>query len=396
MAISKDNFQQKFCAALKSLGHKGHLTFDPELFSLRGDDDQVIHLGNLYAEYLKAGFFERRSLLKRLAKSIIDNPANPIPDQFEAALPHLLPRVRDLAYYGLVGLQMDLQGVVVPEVPTRAFADEFCFELVFDTSRDIASINKETLARWGKRFDEVFDLARANLRARSNDSFEVPVPGLYLSPWRDCHDASRLACLELIHHQKVKGEHVALVPNRDVLLVTGSLDFEAQAKMLEIAGPSLKHERAISGVPLRLDAGGWQRWEVPPGNPHREKWRRLEIFNLAGTYKHQRELLQKQYRREGVDLFVAECTVTEKGGRIRSYCAWIESTMGLLPRTDVVVFLQGGPSGYAAPLVVPWSATQQIVGDVMKPQGWHPERWRFDRFPSAEELNELRAYAGEF
>jgi hypothetical protein len=393
MATPPDKFAAKFTAALRRCGYQGDLTYDAATFSLRGTGNHIFNLGNAYAVYERAGFFERRGVLKALAISSLEVGYRPVPERFEEALPHLLPRVRDLAYYGLTQLQLDLQGVPCLEIPTRPFADGFAFELAFDGPRSIASIGKEQIDRWDKSFDDVLDLAGANLRALSQGPFEVPAPGLYLSPWQDCHDASRLACLELLHHQKVRGEHIAMVPNRDVLLLTGSDDFEAQAAMLGIAGPALAHERAISGVPLVLSAGGWQRWAVPEENPNRDGFRRLDVLNLGGTYAQQKELLEQQHQRDDVDIYIASFSTAEKNGVINSYCVWGEGVDSLLPRTDVVAFGWNDRPKDAAPLVVPWADVVALFPDLMEPQGWYPEMWRVRTFPPEHKLRELQARA---
>ena len=49
----------------------------------------------------------------------------------------------------------------------------------------------------------------------SQENFTCPAPGVWASPWRDNYDASRLVLLDLIRRHKVKGDYVAMVPNRD-------------------------------------------------------------------------------------------------------------------------------------------------------------------------------------
>lgn len=59
--------------------------------------------------------------------------------------------------------------------------------------------------------------------------------GFWQSPWRDKHDASRPFLTNLVRSLRVKGEHVAMVPNRGTLCFTGSEDERGLALMATLS-----------------------------------------------------------------------------------------------------------------------------------------------------------------
>src|SRR5436853_346163 len=48
--------------------------------------------------------------------------------------------------------------------------------------------------------------------------------GVYISATGDNYDASRLMMLDLVRKMPVRGDYIAMVPNRDTLVITGSDD----------------------------------------------------------------------------------------------------------------------------------------------------------------------------
>lgn len=64
---------------------------------------------------------------------------------------------------------------------------------------------------------------------------------------------SRLLLSNVIRQIEVKGDPVAMIPNRETLIVAGSEDAAGLAAMLLLATEALQQPRLISGVALRLD-----------------------------------------------------------------------------------------------------------------------------------------------
>ena len=111
-------------------------------------------------------------------------------------------------------------------------------------------VQRHHLSDWGVSFEDALKTACDNLREISHQPFELAAPGVWVSPWRDNHDASRLVLLDLLRENDVRGELVAAVPNRDVLCLTGADNEEGLAHLANIVEQALDKPRPISGIPL--------------------------------------------------------------------------------------------------------------------------------------------------
>jgi len=71
-----------------------------------------------------------------------------------------------------------------------------------------------------------------------------------------------------IRQAGVKGDHIAMIPNRENLIVVGSEDFKGLAGMAKLAAKAMKEPCPISGIALRLDGDESMPWltSAPIGN----------------------------------------------------------------------------------------------------------------------------------
>ena len=74
-----------------------------------------------------------------------------------------------------------------------------------------------------------------------------------MSATKDGYDASRLLLSDLVRQFEVRGEMIAMVPNREDLLITGSEDEDGLRGMLSLAAEAL-----FSG-PLFSDRCQWRK-----------------------------------------------------------------------------------------------------------------------------------------
>jgi hypothetical protein len=300
--------------------------------------------------------------------------------------------VRDLPYYAIVALQFESAGGVGDTKHSFEPLNEIvAVEVVYDHPQAVSSIGTELLDDWGIDFDEALRTARANLRERTHEAFKQIAPGVHASVVEDGYDAARLLLTELISRLEVDGDPVALVAHRDHLLVTGSDDEAGLRRIAELAEPTLGDNNRISGLPLVLRDGGWQRLTLPAQHPASSHMRRLELLTEAADYADQKIPLQ---RRSGDDLFVASLMLGENEGILVSYCTWTKGVPSLLPRAEHVVFVSPGKTDNDTDLLhVPWDHAASVMADVLHPQGLLPERWRIDTFPDEQQLRELATRA---
>ena len=308
-----------------------------------------------------------------------------LPEDFADLQPDLLPAVRSRSFYELVRLRATLSENDSADCPCQILGDDLAVGLVYDMPDAMRSISNKEFDGWGVTFYEALEAARENLgRLPPRIIGPKEGEGVYVFATNDGYDASRLILLELIRQFQVKGEYIAMVPGREMLIVAGSEDTAGLEAMLTLAKKALQEPRPISGVAVRLDGDDWVPWMPDPSHPHYDEFRMLRMKTYGQDYAEQKELLDALHEKTGEDIFVASFSVVEHkdtGQRI-SYCVWTKGSRSLLPKTERIVL--GGPD--QEPIMVDWDRVVEVVGDLMKPQGIYPERYRVEDFPTVEQL----------
>ena len=236
----------------------------------------------------------------------------------------------------------------------------------------------------------MLEVARHNL-VQTQFAFAGIGESVYASMTGDNYDASRLLLLDLIRKLEVQGDHIAMVPHRDSLLITGSDDLAGLGMMAKFAEDAFEHPRFISCTALRLENDEWVSWMPPSDHPHFAKFRLLEVKSLYNDYAEQKKLLDALHEKEGTDVFVATYSAAEDdGGTVFSYATWLDGVDTLLPKTNKLLFVPGQDVVAAAD----WDKVQEVVGDLMEETDLYPARYRVRGFPTAEQLaaigNELK------
>jgi hypothetical protein len=265
---------------------------------------------------------------------------------------------------------------------------------VLDYPDAVKSVGTSDLRDWGVGFDEAMAIARDNLWSRSNENFLPLAPGTYVSPWHDTHDCSRLYLHDLVWQLEVKGAHVAFVPNREVLIVTGSDDAEGLTRAAALAEEALNQTRAMTGIAFRLDGSNWVPFLPPADSPAYGPLKRLAMRSRLMDYTEQTEALNALAEKEGEDVFVGGHRVVEReDGSWFSWAVWVEGiTNALMPEADCITFGRatrkdgspGEPYGWAD-----WATVRRVCGDLMEPTDLYPPRYRVRSFPTAEQLQQL-------
>lgn len=394
---SKDAFARKVSGALRRAGEQRPIKYDADGFRLAigdGDRRSYHNLGNYYDEYCAAPRSGREGIVARIVETHRQLAAADLPKTFDQARARLRPRVRERFYLESRRMELELQGVQAPRLPHRPLADHLMTSLVYDLPSSMLEVGEDRLEEWGVSFEEALKTARENLWDRTKERLVELQPGLFASSWEDNYDATRLVLHDLIWQYTVRGEHVAMVPNRDTLIVTGSQDPAGLAKLFALTESSLEKPWPISGIPIRLDRDEWKAFELETWHEHVGAFRRLFVRSHSTEYAHQKELLDALHKKKGEDLFVATYTPTQhkETGEVSSYCTWTEGVPSLLPRTDKIVFVRPDlPKEKQVIGPTDWGKVQREVKDLMKPTAHYPERWRVNQFPTDPHLRYLGA-----
>lgn len=387
----KDKFARLLTRAIRQAGDKSSITYDANEFRLLGEGKHVFNLGNVYREYCSTARARRHELLRRYVRTWFAH-LKEIPREFDDAKPDLLPVVRNRSYFEFFRLQAEIDGLGAINWPHRVIADDFAVGLVYDLPDSIAQIQQDRLTEWGVSFDDALDVACANLREISHNPFVAVAPGVWTSPWRDNHDAGRFMLPDLIRTIEVDGDHIAMVPNRDTLLIAGSDDEHGLAAMASLAEKAMEQPRPFNLLAFRLQGDDWQSYLPDANQPLFDRFRRLRVMSIGQDYAEQKPLLEARHQKTGEDIFVASfSSISKKGSsRIRSYSVWSKGVDTLLPQTDLVYFFvaQGKDKGDVV-ATGEWEQVQQALGHLMKPQSLYPERFRVQEFPTPEQLEAI-------
>ena len=344
-------------------------------------------LNNGYHEYCFVAEEDRPHVLRRYVRGWLD-AYKLLPEEFADLQPDLLPAVRSRSFYEFVRLRAAPNENESADLPYQILGEDLAVGFVYDMPDAMRSISNREFNAWGVTYYEALEAARENLgHLRPRIIGPKEGEGVYVFASNDGYDASRLILLELIRQFQVKGEYIAMVPGREMLIVAGSEDTAGLEAMVTLAKKALQEPRSISGMAVRLDGDDWVPWMPDPSHPHYDEFRTLRIQSYGQDYAEQKELLDALHEKTGEDIFVASFSVVEhKDTRQRiSYCVWTKGSHSLLPKTERVVL--GGPD--QEPVMVGWDRVVEIVGDLMKPQGMYPERYRVEAFPTVKQLAEM-------
>jgi hypothetical protein len=252
-------FAQIFIDELQRAGEQRQITFDADEFQLLisdgGDQNGIINLRNFYNEFCSLSPADRKRYLPETIQAILA-PREDLPEDFEEVKPHLRPKIWARAGIEHTNLQARIRGGQKLEMPQYEVGSHLLASIVYDLPRSVRSISPEELESWGTSYYEALEIARQNL-LEANLQYAKVGDSLYIFTVGDSYDASRILLTEFIHSLEVQGEIIAMVPNRDTLLLAGSDDDDALEKMVMLAEQAVEGPRPLCSTPLRLSGDDW-------------------------------------------------------------------------------------------------------------------------------------------
>lgn len=384
----KDRFAAKMIRAIAATGSPQALSYDRSAFCLRHSKDGVLNLHNAYNDYCFVPFWHRRDVITRYASlgPIIGEGAVTWP----ACKSQLLPRVRERFYNEALRLRPEFKNTPLAEiVQSRPLCEDLTYEICVDLPDCIQTVGQKQLKDWNLPFEEALAIARENLWKMSNQNFHQ-VGGLHISPWQDTHDASRLFLHDLLWQLPVKGAHVAAIPSRDLLLVTGSDDTDGLKAMMKFIDEAMQRPRPMTSRLFLLEGSTWNAFLPASGHPLYEPIRRQHLMALARDYDEQTQLLNQLNEKDHLDCFVARYTLSENQatGQWHSWCVWVkEVTDAMMPQAEYVLF--GSTADKNTKLTVRWDDIHRVLAHRMTPMDTYPPRYRITSYPTPEEFAQL-------
>ena len=387
---SRDRFASLMIAGLREAGDRREVHFDKDEYRLcfeeDGEDRGVLNLTNLYIEFCNVDKSDRKQCIKEMVRAALSH-LKEMPEDFEDASYDIRPRLWTRSTFELLKLRQQLENGNPVDWPLEMIGEHLFLSIVYDLPESVRSISTEDLEQWGVTFWETREIAIHNL-AESKFVYANVGNELYASNTQDSYDATRLMLPELFNEFEVEGQHIAMVPNRDTLLVTGTESVVGQKMMIEFATQQLQEQpRPMIATPLLLQPDGtWTDWIPPTDNPLYSEFERLRLGWLQIEYEDQKQLLEKIYEIQLNDDFVASFTVATKDDDVHSYCVWSAGVKSVLPRADFLVFydVDSGESRRTR-----WEDAVEVVGDLMEPMDLYPPRYRVFDFPDAKQLAQI-------
>lgn len=392
---SEEELQQEFAQliieGLSNAGDRRSITFHPEEFQLQFQEGEtdcgVLNLSNLYVEYSKLASEFRSQRISEIVRAALSH-LKPIPDDFHDASYDLRPRLWPRSTYELMKLKNRLEGNESASWPLEPIGEHLYLSLVFDLPESVRSLGYGELENWNVTEWEAREVAVQNL---AEENFVLASLGdvLYASSTGDSYDATRLILTNMLEQIETEGYPVAMVPNRDTLLITGSESQVGLTMMIEMAATELQENpRPLLATMLIFRDGQWEDWELPQSHPSHEEYRRCFLGWRQFEYDNQQKVLDEIYQRELIDCFNAAFTVISKEDRHMSYCVWTEGIVNSLPKTDLIALVSQADGEVKA--FSSWEQTMELVGDRVEPDGeLYPPRFKTDTFPTDQQLRQL-------
>lgn len=379
-----DRFARTFMDAVRANGYMQPLEYEPDTFRIRHGNGSYFNLHNAYQAYLGAPRGQQRKALLAFS-GLLGLHEDDEAMTLEQVRPLLRPLIRSITQLEELNLHHAEQDgwANPPRLQYRRLSEECVELLAVDHPDHTATLTQGPAEEWGIRFDEALAIARGNLRQSPDEPFVEVAPGVYQAAWGDAYDSSRALLPDLLHRVPVAGLPVFMLATRDMLLVTGERDLQAQALMLDIAGQAFADGRVISWEVLRYDDGQLHPHTLAdPGLRLRQRQLQLELAGDA--YAMQKQLLDRVHQAQHEDVFVASFMVHNE--EHHSLCAWTDGVASSLPRTDRIVLVMPINEEDADTLIVDWDQAQALLGHLLREDSRHihPPRYLTLGFPDAE------------
>jgi hypothetical protein len=363
-----------------------------EADSTLADGQRVINLVNLFAEYSRAPASERPALFKKYLM-LIAPPKPPEPSGlWSLAQTRIFPLLRSRYEYALAALKQRNAGKTLGPRASRAFVSHLEVVLGYDHGQTVAQVQVSSVAEWGVPLEDAIERSLQNLRGLPPPRWVQAAPSLWKLESDGGYHESFLLMAKIFEGLPAKGRALAMIPNRGVLLATGTDEPQGVAALLAAARGSIQGSPwPLCGELFCVTRAGIETHE--PDEANAALLATIKRIDLAGFYEPQKAELQKYCQSLQDDAYVASYSLYGKKGshESQSWCSWSEGVRSLLPKTDLIAFVQD-PTGTKKTFFVPWNAAEPIVGHHFKPTSEEPMRTRVETFPTAGELAELERF----
>jgi len=385
-----DAFAERFIATAHRHGMTAPMTYEADLFRIRVGDGSYFHLFNAHRAYLDAKRGKQQEALDMFVRSL--RPVDDGDAGWNALRPLLRPILRSISQLEQVRLHaIETTGWEAPSTLQFRRITEECVELLaVDHPEHTLTKQDGPDPAWGVSLHEALDTARSNLRGLEQVPFLPLAPGLFHAAWQDGYDSSRALLPELVNRIPITGRPVFMLPTRDLFMVAGERDLDAQARMFDLASDAVAAGRAISWELLCYDDEGRIQAFTPASDLLRAKQARLRYALRQDADQMQQQLRRRVHDAQDEDVHVASYLLKEQDGELTSFCSWGNVALASLPQTDMIGFVIPDAESPRV-MFVAWEAAMPVIGHLLEPdlRHLHPPRYLTLGYPSADLLERL-------
>ena len=364
----------------KQLGRGVDIRFDAAEDVIYAGSNQI-HLVNIRRAWHQLDKGQRAEFLQA-SLSTLAGPS-PVPEVLTDTS-YLRVGLRSGSYLEALRLSSAAKGIE-PLLPAhREFVPDLFEVLFWDTPHALTAVTEDLVEKWGRPLNELLDTARCNLAAVERVGFAALDDKVFQLVNGDDYDSSRLLTAEALDELPVSGDVVAFIPTRNTLMVADPANAEALVMACDLA-LQIDDDPAVFRRPLIRRGGEWSLLELDENHPAHEDWLALVRLEQAESANNVQDLLQTVV---GEEIFVATVGLRRSGtGLVESYCAWTEDVPSLLPKTDSIAFPKANRE---TPIIeARWDSVMAVAGELMEATDHYPQRWRVERFPSAEQFAQM-------
>lgn len=384
---TKDQFAKLVISEYRRTGDTREHEYDSANFMIRHSGGAETNLTNLYHEYCQEPRKNRKTLLRRVVVGLASAVADELPEDFDDVRADLRPKVWTRGMFASMSLQRRLEGQDDADIPHYPLGSHLVTTVVYDRPSNMQTLSQENFETWGVTYYEALEAACENL-LESSTTFARIGDGFHSSVSGDFYDSARVVLKDLIASWDVAGDHIAMVPQRDALFVTGSLDEASLGMMLDLTEATVREQpRPLCPIPMRLVDGEWEDWMPSTNHPLFPRFKELADQYLGSLYADQKSLLDAIHEKEGTDIFVASYSGVrqETTNQLRTYCVWGQGIDSLLPKTDLLMLGSGGDKVK----ICNWDDVAEVAGHLMIDEDMYPVRYRVTDFPTEQQIAEI-------
>lgn len=370
----EDRFAKKVMRRLRQRGWPYPLSYASDRFAIESGEGGTTYLGRIFEDWLTYPLSRRRAALDEALNFVFETQ---VKGSYDQIADFLVPVVRHNSEFG---------GLAFADAPVRPLASPLALALAYDQPHSVQFINQAEVERLGRSFEELYERAVMNLRARGSVDFALQAKGYYILDYGDVYVSSRLLQPEIFESLSLTGEPVVVVAARGVLLVAGSEDRTSLEAMARLGLHVVRTDtRPIAYQPFVLRNGTWVHFEPsaesPPGI------RLLCVAQQTWDDIDQGLKLADDLAERGEDVHVSKLDYLETEGRFLTFATWPEGRSAILPKAEAL-FLQDNQRGS---VFRRWEDVEAVCGPFRQEPGLDPPRYRTSQPPSAEACNILRA-----